>query len=72
MEKVRSYAMFCAGPGCVDNGNLIVKAALDEELRKQGLNEEIKVGFTACDGICSDAPVMSVYPDEILYKIPTI
>jgi NADH:ubiquinone oxidoreductase subunit F (NADH-binding)/(2Fe-2S) ferredoxin len=72
MEKVRSYAMFCAGPGCVDSGTLSVKAALDKELKMQGLDEEIKVGFTACDGICADAPVMSVYPDEILFRIPTV
>lgn len=72
MEKIRSYAMFCAGPDCVEKGNLIVKTALDDELKKQGLDEEIKVGFTACDGICADAPVLSVYPDDLHFKIPTL
>ena len=72
-EKIRSYAMFCAGPGCVDSGSMLIKSALDAELGKRGLDKEIKVGFTACDGVCGNTgPIMSVYPDDILYQIPTV
>lgn len=72
MGDYRAYAMLCSGPGCVDNGSMLVKAALDDELKKLGLEDEIAVVFTGCDGLCADSPVMTVYPDEILYQIPTV
>jgi NADH:ubiquinone oxidoreductase subunit F (NADH-binding)/(2Fe-2S) ferredoxin/Pyruvate/2-oxoacid:ferredoxin oxidoreductase delta subunit len=68
----RSYAVFCAGICCVDKGSMRVKAALDEELRKCGLEKEIGTMITGCDGFCTDEPVMSVHPAEIFYKIPTV
>lgn len=72
MERFRSYAMLCAGPSCIENGIMSIKVALERELSKFGLDEEIAVVFTGCDGLCADAPVISVYPDEILYQIPSV
>jgi len=68
MEKVRSHLMLCAGTGCVASGTTKVKAALDEELAKKGLTEEIKVVLTGCNGYCAEGPVMAVYPDEVFYQ----
>lgn len=72
MERLRSYAMLCAGASCVDNGTMRVKTVLDEELRRWGLEEEIGVVLTGCDGFCSDGPVMAVYPEEIFYHTQPI
>lgn len=72
MKRPRAYAMLCAGPGCIDNGTMDVKTALEDELTKCGLDEEIAVVFTGCDGFCSDAPVISVYPDDITYQVPAV
>ncbi len=68
----RSFAVFCAGICCVDKGTIRAKAALDEELRKCGLDKEIGTMIAGCDGLCTDEPVMSVQPDGIFYKIPTV
>lgn len=68
MEKFRANVMLCAGTGCVASGTMKVKAALDEELKKRGLEEEIKVVLTGCNGYCAQGPVMSVYPDKIFYQ----
>jgi NADH:ubiquinone oxidoreductase subunit F (NADH-binding)/(2Fe-2S) ferredoxin len=72
MEKVRSHLMLCAGTGCVASGTTKVKAALDEELAKKGLAEEIKIVLTGCNGYCAEGPVMAVYPDEIFYQKVTV
>ncbi|HWR59639.1 MAG TPA: NADH-quinone oxidoreductase subunit NuoF [Thermodesulfovibrionales bacterium] len=72
LERLRSYAMLCAGAGCVDNGTMNVKTVLDKELRRWGLEKEIGVVLTGCDGFCSDGPVMAVYPEEIFYHTQPI
>jgi len=64
--------MLCAGTGCVASGTTKVKTALQEELKKKGLEEEIKLVLTGCNGYCAEGPVMSVYPDEIFYQKLTV
>jgi len=49
-----------------------VKAALQEELKKRGLEEEIKLVLTGCNGYCAEGPVMVVHPDEIFYQRLTV
>jgi len=68
MEKVRSHLMLCAGTGCVASGTAKVKTALEQELAKRGLTEEIKIVLTGCNGYCAEGPVMAVYPEEIFYQ----
>jgi NADH:ubiquinone oxidoreductase subunit F (NADH-binding)/(2Fe-2S) ferredoxin len=49
-----------------------VKAALQEELIKRGLEEEIKLVLTGCNGYCAEGPVMVVHPDEVFYQKLTV
>ncbi len=72
MEKVRANLMLCAGTGCVASGTPKVKEVLLEELKKRGLDEEIKLVLTGCNGYCAEGPVMAVYPDEIFYQKVTV
>ena len=72
MEKVRANLMLCAGTGCVASGTMKVKAALQEELKKRGLEEEIKLVLTGCNGYCAEGPVMVVHPDEVFYQKVTV
>jgi len=72
MEKVRSHLMLCAGTGCVASGTTKVKAALEEELAKKGLDKEIKIVLTGCNGYCAEGPVMAVYPEEVFYQKVTV
>jgi NADH:ubiquinone oxidoreductase subunit F (NADH-binding)/(2Fe-2S) ferredoxin/NAD-dependent dihydropyrimidine dehydrogenase PreA subunit len=60
--------MICAGTGCVANGSLKVKDALDKELLKRNLQDEIKVVLTGCNGFCAKGPVIVVYPEDIFYQ----
>ena len=72
MEKIRSHLMLCAGTGCVASGTTKVKAALEEELAKKGLDKEIKIVLTGCNGYCAEGPVMAVYPEEVFYQKVTV
>jgi NADH:ubiquinone oxidoreductase subunit F (NADH-binding)/(2Fe-2S) ferredoxin len=68
MDKIRANIMLCAGTGCVASGTARVKETLERELKKKGLDEEIKLVLTGCNGYCAEGPVIAVYPDEIFYQ----
>jgi len=61
--------MLCAGTGCVSNGSFKVKDALEKELQKHGLQDEVGVVMTGCNGFCAQGPVAVVKPDEIFYQL---
>jgi len=61
--------MICAGTGCVANGSLKVKDALETELIKRNLQKEVKIVLTGCNGFCAKGPVMVVYPEDIFYQL---
>jgi NADH:ubiquinone oxidoreductase subunit F (NADH-binding)/(2Fe-2S) ferredoxin len=66
-EKYRLHLMLCAGTACVSNHSFKIKAALEKELVKQGLSEEVLVVPTGCNGFCAVGPIMTVMPDGIFY-----
>ena len=68
MKEYRAYLMVCAGTNCVSNRSLEIKNALEEELVKRGLADEIAVVPTGCDGFCAAGPIMIVQPDGIFYQ----
>jgi NADP-reducing hydrogenase subunit HndC len=61
--------MICAGTGCVANGSLKVRDALETEFIKRNLQNEIKIVLTGCNGFCAKGPVMVVYPEDIFYQL---
>lgn len=68
MKKIRTNLMVCAGSGCVGAKSLKVKNALQEELKKWGLEEEVNVVLSGCAGVCTRGPILTVYPEEIFYE----
>ncbi|HTY37307.1 MAG TPA: NADH-quinone oxidoreductase subunit NuoF [Bacteroidota bacterium] len=65
----RSYLMVCAGTGCVANQSMKIKEKLVDEIRKQGLQDEIGVVTTGCNGFCAVGPLMVVQPEGIFYQM---
>jgi NADH:ubiquinone oxidoreductase subunit F (NADH-binding)/(2Fe-2S) ferredoxin/ferredoxin len=72
MENYRASVMLCGGTGCIAGGSLKIKNALDEEIKNRGLEQEINVVLTGCNGFCAEGPVMTVYPDDIFYEKITL
>lgn len=64
----RTHLMVCAGTGCVSNGALRLKEALEKEVRKRGLEDEVLVVTTGCNGFCGQGPIMVVQPDGVFYQ----
>jgi NADH:ubiquinone oxidoreductase subunit F (NADH-binding)/(2Fe-2S) ferredoxin len=60
--------MVCAGTGCVSAGSLEIKEVIEEELNKKGLEKEIGIVLTGCNGLCASGPTLAVYPEEIFYQ----
>jgi NADH-quinone oxidoreductase subunit F len=71
MDKYRVHLMICAGTACVSNKSFKIKEILEEELKKQGLDKEVLVVMTGCNGFCAVGPVMVVMPDGIFYQTLT-
>ena len=65
----RTYLMVCAGTGCVANQSMKVKDRLEAEIRKRGLQDEVAVVTTGCNGFCAVGPIMVVQPDGIFYQL---
>ena len=63
----RTHVLVCGGTGCHAGGSAQVIAALESEIKKAGLEQEVCVVQTGCHGLCELGPVMIIYPDDILY-----
>ena len=69
MPDYRMHLMLCAGTGCVSNKSLKVKEALQKELQKHKLEDEILIVMTGCNGFCAQGPILVVQPDGIFYQM---
>jgi len=67
-KTYRTHLMICAGTGCVASGSIRVKEALEAEIRKRGLESEVLVEATGCNGFCAAGPLLVAYPDGIFYQ----
>jgi NADH:ubiquinone oxidoreductase subunit F (NADH-binding)/(2Fe-2S) ferredoxin len=45
-----------------------VTSVLEQELSRRGLEKEIQIVHTGCNGYCAEGPVMAVYPEEVFYQ----
>jgi NADP-reducing hydrogenase subunit HndC len=63
----RSHVLVCGGTGCSSSGSLKVIDALNSELKKNSLEDEVQVVETGCHGLCALGPIMMVYPEGTLY-----
>ncbi len=63
----RAHVLVCAGTGCVSCSSLPVQAALEREIAKHGLHDQVQVVRTGCQGFCAEGPVAIVQPDGVFY-----
>ncbi len=65
----RSHVLVCGGTGCTSSGCEKIINALETEIAKNGLTQEIKVIKTGCFGLCALGPIMVVYPEGSFYSM---
>ncbi len=68
MSTYRTEILLCGGTGCRASGSEGVKAALKESLERYGLQQEVRVVETGCNGFCAQGPVAIVQPEGIFYQ----
>jgi NADH-quinone oxidoreductase subunit F len=67
-EKLRKTRVHVCMTGCRAYGAAEVRDALEGELGKQGLSDQVEVRSTGCHGLCAKAPVISIDPLGIQYQ----
>ncbi len=65
----RSHVLVCGGTGCTSSGSEQIIKALEKEIEKAGLAEEVCVVRTGCHGLCALGPIMIVYPEATFYSM---
>jgi len=68
----RSHVLVCGGTGCTSSHSQEIIEAMEAEIAKQGLSEEVKVVRTGCFGLCALGPIMIVYPEGSFYSCVTV
>ena len=63
----RTNVLVCAGTGCVSGKSFATATALENEIFKKGLAQEVQVIRTGCQGFCAEGPIVIVQPDGIFY-----
>ena len=64
----RSQVLVCGGTGCTSSGSPAIINRLHEEIKKNGLEDEVEVVRTGCFGLCALGPIMIVYPEGCFYS----
>ena len=68
-SKYRLHVLVCGGTGCTSSGSQKIREKLEEEIKKNGLTEEVAVIKTGCFGLCALGPIMIVYPEGAFYAM---
>ena len=64
----RAHVLVCGGTGCKASHSEAIYHALTQEVKAKGLDKEIKVVETGCNGFCAAGPIMVIYPGGIFYQ----
>jgi NADP-reducing hydrogenase subunit HndC len=67
-REYRQHLLVCAGTGCVANHSFEIREELEKEITRRGLQDEIQVITTGCQGFCERGPIVIVQPDGIFYQ----
>ncbi|MEG2915055.1 MAG: NAD(P)H-dependent oxidoreductase subunit E, partial [Oscillospiraceae bacterium] len=67
----RSHVLVCGGTGCTSSGSENLIEALETNIARVGLQDEVKVIKTGCFGLCALGPVVVVYPEGSFYSMVT-
>jgi len=66
MEK-NQRILVCAGTGCASTGAHQILVLLQLEIKRQGLEDSVKIVSTGCHGFCEQGPTVIIEPKQTLY-----
>jgi NADP-reducing hydrogenase subunit HndC len=68
MNLQRAHVLVCGGTGCTSSGSEKILNEFETQLKKAGIEEEVKVVRTGCFGLCALGPIVIVYPEGAFYS----
>ncbi|MCM1992377.1 NADH-quinone oxidoreductase subunit NuoF [Oceanirhabdus seepicola] len=68
MAFYRSQVLVCGGTGCTSSGSNGILEALQAEVKKHDIENEIELVKTGCFGLCELGPIVIVYPEGSFYS----
>ncbi|MCI8647336.1 MAG: NADH-quinone oxidoreductase subunit NuoF [Firmicutes bacterium] len=66
-EGGKIHILVCGVAGCASSGSLKVAEAIEEQIKANGLAEDVKMIKTGCFGLCAEGPVMMICPEHVMY-----
>ncbi|MDD5658071.1 MAG: NADH-quinone oxidoreductase subunit F, partial [Elusimicrobia bacterium] len=68
LGRYRAMLMVCTGTGCVSAQGFKIRDGLAVALKARGLEREILVVGTGCNGFCAVGPIVVVQPEGVFYQ----
>jgi len=72
LAKYNHRIHVCAGTGCISSNSELLIKTFEDFINQQGLSDTIVVKKVGCMGLCAAGPIVSIMPDNILYKNVTV
>ncbi len=67
MSQIKMHLLVCGGTGCRASKSAELVEELRNQLKINGLENEVKVIITGCFGFCEKGPIVKVIPDNTFY-----
>ncbi len=67
IDSKKKDIVCCGGTGCHASNSQDLMANLREEIRKAGLENDVRVIQSGCFGFCAQGPIVKVMPDNVFY-----
>ncbi|HEX2945040.1 MAG TPA: NADH-quinone oxidoreductase subunit NuoF [Clostridia bacterium] len=69
MEFFRAHVLVCGGTGCTSSNSEKIRQEFEAQIKKNGLDKEVKIVTTGCHGLCAEGPIVVVYPEGAMYTM---
>ena len=67
-SEYKQRIFVCMGTACQSCGSAKILSSLRDAVKEAGLEKTCQVEPGGCQGVCANAPLVSVQPQNVLYK----
>ena len=67
INSAKKEILCCGGTGCHASNSQELMSRMTELIKKNGLENDVKVVQTGCFGFCAQGPIVKIMPDNVFY-----